>query len=55
MKKIIWVMAIGLAFAVAGCPSKKEPEEDETAEEGEEGEEPSDETMEQLKSLGYVQ
>ena len=53
------MVAAVMALSLAGCPDKNKTDEQAAAVEGqadgESGEKPPDETIEKLKSLGYIQ
>ena len=50
--RILTLILVALTLSLAGCPTKPEPEEAENAD----GEtQPDEETLEKLKSLGYIQ
>lgn len=47
------IIVLLLSFALSGCPTKPDPEEEIKTADGQA--QPSDETLEKLKSLGYIQ
>ena len=50
--RLLAIILVALSFSLAGCPTKPDPEEVKNAD----GEtQPSEETIEKLKSLGYIQ
>jgi hypothetical protein len=59
VRLLTFIIAIPLALTLAGCPGKTKTDEETASDapkaDGESGEKPPDKTMEQLKSLGYVQ
>lgn len=59
MRSILVIVAAVTALSLAGCPDKSKTDEEASAAEGqadgESGEKPPDETIEKLKSLGYIQ
>jgi hypothetical protein len=50
MRALILIL---LALALWGCPTKPDPEEEQKTADGQA--QPSEETLEKLKSLGYIQ
>lgn len=59
MRAFLVIIAAVMALGLAGCPDKSKSEGEGKAVEGqadgESGEKPPDETIEKLKSLGYIQ
>ena len=50
--RLLAIILVALSFALAGCPTKPDPEEVNNAD----GQaQPDEETLEKLKSLGYIQ
>ena len=50
--RLLPIILVALSFALAGCPTKPDPEEEKNAD----GQtQPDKETIEKLKSLGYIQ
>jgi len=49
--RILTLILVALALSLAGCPTKPDPQ----AEKADGQAQPDEETLEKLKSLGYIQ